>query len=131
MPDESIDKANSDLEKFIMNVASTDPWMRDHPPKVEFIGMTYEGASVDPRHPIVRTLVEASRLCSNAEPKVSVGHSGCDMRLYTNHADTPSVVFGPGDPLLAHAVDEYVSIENYLNAIKVLAMTMVDWCSTA
>jgi acetylornithine deacetylase len=30
-----------------------------------------------------------------------------------------------------HSDDEYVSIDDYLTAIKVMALTIYDWCAAA
>jgi len=128
MPHESIEDVNNDLKEFIMRVSSTDPWLREHPPKVEFIGLAYEGATLDSNHPIVGTLAQSFRQALDKEPKVSVGHSGNDMRLYTNHGETPSLVFGPGSGRTAHFADECVSVDQYLDAVKVLATATMNWC---
>jgi acetylornithine deacetylase len=128
MPHERIEDVNKDLNEFIMRVASTDPWLREHPPKVEFIGLAYEGAMVDPGHPIVGALSQAYRQVLGAETTIAADHSGNDMRLYTNHGGTPSVVFGPGSAKTAHFPDEHVRLDQYLDAIRILAATAVDWC---
>jgi len=128
MPHERIEDVNEDLSEFILKVASTDPWLREHPPKVEFIGLAYEGGMVDPSHPIVGALSHAYSQVLDAKAKVAANHSGNDMRLYTNHGDTPSVVFGPGSGRSAHFPDEYVSLDQYLDAIRILSVTMTEWC---
>ena len=128
MPDETIADVNKDLENFISKTASSDPWMREHPPKVEFIGLTYEGARVDSNHPIVNALIHAFAGTLNTSPTVSAFPTGCDMRLYTNHGSTPSVIFGPGSGRKAHFIDEYVPVSQYLDAIKVLAFLILNWC---
>ena len=38
------------------------------------------------------------------------------------------MIFGPGSTAVMHADDEYVSIEDYLAAIKVMALSIYDWC---
>ncbi|MBT6516661.1 MAG: M20/M25/M40 family metallo-hydrolase, partial [Candidatus Marinimicrobia bacterium] len=53
---------------------------------------------------------------------------GSDLRLFTNHAHIPAVLFGPGDVRLAHAANEYVEIEEVLLTIKIIANLIVDWC---
>ena len=37
---------------------------------------------------------------------------GSDARLLIDHGDTPTVLYGPGDPSLAHAPDEHVALED-------------------
>jgi len=128
MPHERIEDVNEDLKEFIMRVASIDPWLRENPPKVEFIGLAYEGAMVDPSDPIVGALSHAHGQVLGTGARVAANHSGNDMRLYTNHGDTPSVVFGPGSGRTAHFPDEYVQLDQYLNAIKILSATAIEWC---
>jgi len=128
MPNETITDVNKNLAEFISKIASIDPWMREHPPKVEFIGLTYEGARVESNHPIVNVLSDAFKEVLNNSPTVSAFPTGCDMRLYTNHGDTPSVIFGPGSGRKAHFVDEFVSVDEYIDAIKVLALLVSKWC---
>jgi acetylornithine deacetylase len=40
----------------------------------------------------------------------------------------PAVLYGPGDVSLAHAVNEYVEIEEVITATKVIALMIVHWC---
>ena len=47
------------------------------------------------------------------------------------YGDTPTVIFGPGLTEQMHANNEWVSVEDYLNATKVLAATILDWCGVA
>ena len=53
---------------------------------------------------------------------------GSDLRLFTNHGDTPAVLYGPGNILDAHTVNEHVDLEEVLAATKVLAYIVTQWC---
>ena len=53
---------------------------------------------------------------------------GSDLRLFTNHTRIPAVLYGPGDVLDAHTVDESISIAEIMQATKVLALTICEWC---
>ena len=53
---------------------------------------------------------------------------GSDLRLFTNHADIPSVLFGPGDVRLAHAANEYVDIKEIMFSTEIIANMIVNWC---
>jgi acetylornithine deacetylase len=44
------------------------------------------------------------------------------------YCDTPTVIFGPGSTAVMHSNDEYVSIDDYLTSIKVMALSICDWC---
>ena len=43
-----------------------------------------------------------------------------DMRLLVNEGATPTVIFGPGDPRVAHAADEHVSLDEVVRCARVL-----------
>jgi acetylornithine deacetylase/succinyl-diaminopimelate desuccinylase-like protein len=48
--------------------------------------------------------------------------------LFTNHAQIPAVLYGPGDVANAHTVDEFIELEEVVTATKVLALTIDTWC---
>jgi acetylornithine deacetylase len=47
---------------------------------------------------------------------------GSDARLLINEGGTPTVLYGPGEPELAHAVDEHVPLEEVAMCARVLAV---------
>ena len=44
-----------------------------------------------------------------------------------NAAGIPAICFGPGDISLAHAAEEWVSVDEIERATKVLARLVTDW----
>ncbi len=53
---------------------------------------------------------------------------GADLRLFTNHAGIPTVLYGPGDVSLAHGVDEHILLDNVVTATRVVALMICTWC---
>jgi acetylornithine deacetylase/succinyl-diaminopimelate desuccinylase-like protein len=53
---------------------------------------------------------------------------GSDMRLFTNHAKIAATHYGPGDVGMAHAVNEFVPLDEVLTAAKVVANMVAQWC---
>jgi acetylornithine deacetylase len=47
------------------------------------------------------------------------------MRLLVNEGATPTVIFGPGDKRVAHAADEWVSLDEVGACARVLAAWVV------
>lgn len=124
-PDEDPGRARRELEETVREVSVADPWLRDHPPSVEWWGGQFAPAATDPDHPLVGTLRGAHRAVTGAEPVVRGMPYGADMRLLVNEGHTPTVLYGPGDVRRAHAPDEYVEITELERATKVLALVML------
>ncbi|MNW51593.1 N-formyl-4-amino-5-aminomethyl-2-methylpyrimidine deformylase [compost metagenome] len=40
----------------------------------------------------------------------------------------PTINFGPGDPSLAHHSDEFIPVDELIQAVKMIAKTIIDWC---
>ena len=78
--------------------------------------------------PIVRTIAESHANVSASAPVVQGVTYGSDLRLFTNHGDTPAVLYGPGNIFDAHTVNEHVELEEVLAATKVLAYIVTQWC---
>ena len=62
-------------------------------------------------------------------PVISGRQGAADTRFLNLYGDTPTVIFGPGSTAVMHADDEYVSIDDYLTSIKVMALAIYDWCN--
>ena len=65
------------------------------------------------------------------QPEISGRQGAADTRFLNKYGDTPTVIFGPGSTAVMHANDEYVSIEDYITSIKVMALCIYDWCGAA
>ena len=79
-----------------------------------------EPSETQPGTSIVDLVTEARDLFSIDGSEV--GYSGAtDARFMINQGKVPSLVFGPGDPLLAHTTNEYVAIEQLVDATRAYA----------
>lgn len=125
---EDIRTAREQFEKAISAAARGDPWLRRHPPRVEWWGGQFEPASVSADDPIVSTTVDAARALSGRPPRVEGVPYGSDMRLLVLEGNTPTVLFGPGDVRRAHRPDEHVSIEELVMAARTVALAAMRFC---
>ena len=48
------------------------------------------------------------------------------MRLFTNLAKKPALIFGPGEIQLAHFTDEHVKVSDVVKACKSYAMLVLQ-----
>jgi acetylornithine deacetylase len=128
MPGESLDDARRALAEAVKSAADADPWLKQHPPELEWFEGQFESGATDPEGPIV-TALRTAHADVTGEAAVLQGVTyGSDMRLFTNHANMPAVLYGPGSIEQAHAVDEFVELRQVVEAVKILALTMNRWC---
>jgi acetylornithine deacetylase len=127
MPGETNEAAKRELAEVLRCTADGDPWLRDHPPVLEWIEGQFESGCTELSEPILQTLAAAHHQITAAEAKVRGVTYGSDLRLFTNYAKTPSVLYGPGSVTHAHSVDEFVELEDVIRCTKVLALTAYQW----
>jgi acetylornithine deacetylase len=130
-PDESLDDARRDLEAAVANLADQDPFLRAHPPIVEWWGGRFLPARISLDHPLVDALGRSvSQEFGEARPFEAVPY-GADAGLLQHIGETPTVLFGAGDIRRAHSPDEYVDIDELVSMARALARTIVDYCGVA
>ncbi len=130
VPGEDHEGVKKSLVEQVARAAAEDPWMKLHPPKVRFVGYDAEASEIARDHPIVATVCKNYKEITGREPEISGRQGAADTRFLNLYASTPTVIFGPGSTAVMHADDEYVSIDDYMTAIKVMALSICDWCGT-
>ena len=127
-PGESVADARRAFEEAIAAAARADDWMREEPPAVEWFEGQFESGETPLDQPIVAALAAGHRAVTGRDPIVEGVTYGSDLRLFTNHARMPAVLYGAGDVARAHSVDEFVEIDEILTACRVVASTIASWC---
>lgn len=125
---EDCEVARQELEAAVAAAAARDPWLRDHPPRVEWWGARFEPADIPADHPLVETLSAAAEAATGEPARVRGMPYGADMHLLVHQGGVPTVIFGPGDVRTAHAPDEFVPIADLLAATRTLALAIVRTC---
>ena len=128
VPSEDHEGVKRSLVEQVARAAAQDPWMKDHPPKVRFVGYDAEASEIPRDHPIVATVCKNYTEITGRQPTISGRQGAADTRFLNKYAATPTVIFGPGSTAIMHSDDEYVSIEDYITSIKVMALSIYDWC---
>ncbi len=122
-----------EIEDWIGERAREDEWLAEHPPRFEW-STNLAPAEITPEHPIVATALTAGN---------AVGHPGKPAALQGWHDaatftrfGTPTISYGPAGlsndgETMAHAVDEFVPVEDLVACAQALAVATVDWCGVA
>lgn len=128
---EDLEAARRMLEETITRAAHADPWLREHPPRIDWWGGQFAPASTPVDHPLVQTAAAACADVTGAPAILEGMPYGADMRLLANEGRTPTILFGPGDVRDAHRPDERVAIADLCTATQTLALTALRFCGVA
>jgi acetylornithine deacetylase/succinyl-diaminopimelate desuccinylase family protein len=131
LPDERIEDVRRDFEDYIGRVADADPWLRDHPPEIEWSigGVTFPPSELPLDHPLSVAVADAHR-AARGEPEWRGFEAVSDL-AWLARAGIPGLLFGPGDAVHAHSSAEYVEVDELVVAARVVALALVCWSGTA
>jgi acetylornithine deacetylase len=127
-PGEPLEAARSEFELAIADLVAADPWLRDHPPELEWWGGRFEPAAIPADSAIVAAAAVAFETVSGSSPRIMGMTYGADMRLLVNDGGIPTIMFGPGDVRAAHRADEYVPVADLLTVTRALALLAIRFC---
>lgn len=126
-PQDSPEEVKSEVEAQITHFAQTDPWLREHPPKVEWWDFWWPPYDIPVDAPICQAAATAYQAVLD-EPAKFYGLAAVDDATFLNQAGIPTITLGPGSIEVAHAANEYVEIEDLVDVAKIYALTIVEWC---
>jgi len=131
IPGEELDPFKRQVADHLSSVAEGNPWLRQHPPRLEWFGGQFAPAEVAVDAPICEAVKRAHELATGEVPMVEGLTGGADMRLFIRFGDMQCVMYGAGDVNHAHAPDEHISIAELMAATKTVALLLPDWCGVA
>ncbi len=117
------------VEEFtdaVTRVANSDTWLKSQMPVVTMYqaGGAFE---MDVDHAFVKCFEKSYHDIKQKDVKIVGSPAGCDSRIWRNIAKCPTIQFGPGNLEQCHSVNEYVSIEAYLESILIYAKLILNW----
>ena len=125
---EPVQDARAALEACVAAVCADDPWLSEHPVRVEWTGGQFASGSVDPGDPVARLVSGVHARLHGARPEVHGVPYGSDQRLLTGLGGVPTVLYGPGDVRFAHAPDESVPVDELVQVTRTLVLLVATAC---
>ncbi|HEY3334528.1 MAG TPA: ArgE/DapE family deacylase [Candidatus Limnocylindrales bacterium] len=120
------EEAFADLQFAITRACDADPFLHDHPARLELTGARFGSSRVAPDHDLPVELARTVKQVTGRRPALLGVPYGADMRLFIGVGETPCVMFGPGDVRLAHGADERVPLDEVEACARVLAAFVVE-----
>ncbi len=119
-------RVKREVEEHLNNVFKADGWLSEVPPRLTW-ELEMDPSAVDVSHPLVTTFTRSVQEAGQPG-RLSGVVPCCDMARYVNLAGTPTVIYGPGRLEQAHSVDEFVEVDQIMEATKGLAVGILNWC---
>lgn len=107
---EAVEHARTAFEERVAQACAADPWLRDHPVRVEWSGGQFASGEYVGEHEFIDCVRQSYADATGREaPRERGAPYGSDLRLY-NAGGIPSVHLGPGEVRYAHSPLEQVRL---------------------
>jgi acetylornithine deacetylase len=126
-PQDTAEQVKAQVEEQIDRFAQTDAWLRENPPEVDWGTFWWPPYNVPLDAPICRAVATAYEGAMD-EPARIYGFPAVDDATFLNQAGIPTVTIGPGHLGNAHSANEYVEVEELLDAARIYALSIAEWC---
>ncbi|MFN2627957.1 MAG: ArgE/DapE family deacylase [Gaiellaceae bacterium] len=115
---------------WIQRAAAADPWLAEHPPRIEWTVGGVPPAEVAADEPIVEAALSAA-LAIGRPSRLGGLDNWHDGATLTVEAGIPAICLGPGDVYLAHTASESVPIADLVACAQALAVSAMRFCGAA
>lgn len=126
MPGESFADAKRAFEQAI--ATAEDKWLADNPPTVTWPGGHFAAGTLPGEHPFGAEVAAAVVASGAPRPQLVGAPYGSDLRQYAA-AGIPTLQYGPGAIIDAHAIDENVLIDDVVACARAYASLIIARCS--
>ena len=133
-PNETHEQVAKEIEEHLLKVAESDVWLRENPPSfqwggtsmIEDRGEIFPSLEIDPENLGVQLLANKHQEVTGQQAIVDVSPTVTDGG-WLGEAGIPTVIYGPGNLLNAHSVNEQVSIKQLIEYTKTLMLFVYEW----
>lgn len=128
-PDEALTDVQRELEAALRQASEADPWLRQHPAQLDWL-QGISGVEVSEESPIYQTVAAAIHDVTGITSKTQSLHAASEIRTPILFSGIPTLGFGPlsGGNTQSGGTDEWVSVDDFINMVEVVAKVIVAWC---
>jgi putative selenium metabolism hydrolase len=123
LPSESAESVKGELEALLAQVKKEDPRFEAE----VSLAKNFPPYYCNPEEEVVKLLQGARRKVLGEEGKFQAWRFGVDGS-FIHRAGIPCAGFGPGNEDLAHTPEDYIPVDDIIQAAKVYAQTILDAC---
>jgi len=134
-PAQKYEDAAREIRDYVTRISENDDWLREHPPTIELpakeLPVVVHPLDVPLDHPGCKAVSSAYEASLGRRAEFDGFTAATDLN-YLKLKGIPGVILGPGDISDGvHGIDEYLPIQQLVDACKVYAATIVNWCGVA
>ena len=119
--------AAEEIENCLMERSNSDPFLADHPPRIEYNGFFARGYVLEEGSDAEVALARCHALSFGAELESFVTPGYLDGRVFVLYDDCPCLVYGPLSQNI-HAFNEGVNLESVQQITGAIALFVAEWC---
>ncbi len=118
-----------EFKELIEEVTKQDEWLRENKPQLEWIHHVRPYSS-DPTGQWPKSVETSISTFFDSKTELEGFPTGTDGRILANIGKMSTIILGPGSIRQAHAVDEFIEIEQYLKSIGLFSFIIANWTNT-
>ena len=128
-PNEDVTDVQREVEAALRGACDRDPWLSERPAQLDWL-QGISGVEISETSPIYQTVADAIASATGITPQVQSLHAASEIRTPILYSGIPTVGFGPlsGDNVQSGGTDEWVSVDDFINMIEVVANVAAAWC---
>ncbi|MDQ0338311.1 acetylornithine deacetylase [Caldalkalibacillus uzonensis] len=129
-PETTEEDLYQDFTEFYKKRAEQDEILKHVKPTIEKLIRYLPGSGIPEDHEIISITKRISLSFYKDGLPVHGAPFACDSFMFNVYSDTPALIWGPKGAN-AHAPDEYIFVDDFLNLVKMYALTMIEWCGVS
>ena len=129
LPHESLDDAKAELDGLLQQAAINDDVHASityTAPRDHAVGGT--PSETPPDTSAVRQLQQVVRTVAEDRGEIQGAPYWSEMSFLNNQLGIPAVYFAPGDITTAHTLEERVEVDEFVDAVRILALFIAEYC---